>query len=277
MPQLEPPADARMRHLGRSPIVAALLVAALLACHQRPALAQTSSIPGAEEEDDDDNDLGLYVLGGLAAAIVGTAPLWGPARLLDDDFSATATFLEHPYQGGQPGYLCLGNQAMPGTTIWGATAASDYGFDGDIQRLGTRLAVDTQARFGLDTEWNHLWGELEGRPWDEMQTGDFHFTVRFAQHSHAQFRAGAGFRWLSDELDTNYGFSGTYGIDVQPVRPLVLSLSLEAGTLRHDPFFHGRASAGLVWKHAEVFAGFDYLQIDEVEAAGPMIGLRIWL
>jgi hypothetical protein len=34
---------------------------------------------------------------------------------------------------------------------------------------------------------------------------------------------------------------------------------------------------GLIWSHVEVFAGFDYLQIDDQEIAGPMIGLKLWL
>ena len=45
----------------------------------------------------------------------------------------------------------------------------------------------------------------------------------------------------------------------------------------HEPFLHGRLSLGAAWKRLELFAGFDYLQIDRLETAGPMVGLRLWL
>lgn len=187
------------------------------------------------------------------------------------------TFYEFPYENGQPGYLSVGPEPPAETTVWGATLSTEYGFDSQADRFGSRLTVDTTHRFGIDTEWNTLSGSFPGRPWEEMQTGDFHFSARFAQNPNTQYRVGLGMRWLDDPLDTNYGFSSMYGIDMQPVRPLTLSMNLEAGTLRHEVFFHGRATVGVIWSGLEVFTGFDYLQIDRQEIAGPMLGLRLWL
>src|SRR5262249_9451942 len=126
-------------------------------------------------------------------------------------------------------------------------------------------------------EWSEWWGNLGGRPWDEMQTGDMHLLWRFAQKPQGEFCAGAGFCWLSDKLGTNYGVSAPFGLESPPRQPLGFSLQVEGGALRHDPFFHGRITAGCLWKRCEVFAGFDYMQIDRLEAAGPVAGLRLWL
>lgn len=238
---------------------------------QQPLRAQYAS-------DRDDNDDGaLYVLGGILAGIVASSPFWVPHLVLEEDGGDPAFFYEYPFQSSEGDYMYRGFHPPEHATVWSANLIADYGTDFDVDRYGTRLTIDTATRFGIDSEWNLLQGDMEGRPWDEMETGDFHITMRFAQHPRVQFRAGAGLRWLSDDLDTNYGISGQYGVEIQPVRPLILSVQLEAGTLRHDPFLHGRATIGLIYNRFELFTGFDYLQIDHLETAGPLAGLRIWL
>jgi hypothetical protein len=257
-------------------LTALLLIGLVLA--PRVALPQTSSsYDPTSSQDGDDLDTILVMLGAFAAAIGGTSPLWGPVWVLNDDYGRTAYFYEHPYDCQFPGYLHLGDAPPPGTSVWAATLSSEYGFESDADRFGDRLTIDTSSRFGLDAEWNWISGDAAAFADPEFQTGDFNFTLRFAQDPHVQFRTGVGFRWLADDLDTNYGVSFMYGVDVEPIRPLVLSALIEGGALRHDPFFHGRASVGLIWSHVEVFAGFDYLQIDDQEIAGPMIGLKLWL
>ena len=255
------------------PIVIASLLLVLLC---RPLCAQYDANGYPKSDDDDSGDLALLVLGGIAAAVAGTAPVWVPRWLLEEE-SEPGFFFEYPYYEQRWQYLDLGQHPAEGATVWGATITGDYSTDGDIDRAATRITFDSTSRFGFESEFNHLWGTLEDRPWDEMQTGDAHVLWRFAQHPCVQFRAGLGFRWLTDELDTNYGFSGHYGVEIQPVRPLAISLQVEGGTLRHDPFLHGRMTLGLLWKRTELFAGFDYLQIDELESAGPVAGLRLWL
>ena len=54
---------------------------------------------------------------------------------------------------------------------------------------------------------------------------------RFAQSPRSQWRAGIGFNWLDDPIDTNFGFNFTYGFDLFPRRPWVLSTELDWGTL----------------------------------------------
>jgi hypothetical protein len=45
------------------------------------------------------------------------------------------------------------------------------------------------------------------------------------------FRTGLGFNWLDDPIDTNFGFNFTYGADLFPRRPWVLSATIDWGTL----------------------------------------------
>jgi hypothetical protein len=106
--------------------------------------------------------------------------------------------------------------------------------------------------------------------------GDCNVVFRFAQGEHAQFRTGVGFNWLDDPIETNFGFNFTYGADLFPRRPWVLSGTIDWGTLGEAELFRFRTTAGVVFHGVEVYTGYEYLDIDTTQMSGLIGGVRIW-
>jgi hypothetical protein len=172
-------------------------------------------------------------------------------------------------------------EEVAGVRWWSARLDVDESNDfRGLNRVGGRLLLDTTTRFGLQTSWTWLHERLDadgpGRAADDMVLGDVNGVYRFAQGERAEFRAGLGARILADGDHSHYGFNFTYGVDLFPVRPLILSATLDAGTLGSAGVFHARATAGVALSAFEVFAGYDYLRIGSVDLQGPVIGLRVW-
>ena len=88
--------------------------------------------------------------------------------------------------------------------------------------------------------------------------------------------AGLGANVLDNPVKTRWGFNFTYGADLFLVKPLVLSLELDAGTLGKVGAFHARGTAGVLWRGWEVFTGYDYRRIGPVDLQGPVAGVRLW-
>jgi hypothetical protein len=254
---------------ARAAFVAAL--AALLAWGS-PARA---SHDGTFDPDDDGDEGEIYVLGAILAGIAATAPFWGPpAALGDAGLTTEGRFAKYPYANGDGPYLRPGND-IEGRYFAGSWLA-DYVYDAGIDQFHTQLALDTAPRFGFDIEFSDIAGESPELPLGEMQTGDFNILLRFAQGERIQFRTGGGFRWLSDERDTNYGFNFAYGFDIQMMRPIVVSFMADLGRVRDEPAYHVRLTVGAILWRTEAFAGIDYLSLEDREVAGPTAGLRVW-
>ena len=136
--------------------------------------------------------------------------------------------------------------------------------------------MTTRSRFGLDTETSYLEERLAGGAHDALWIGDCNVVYRFAQNERAQFRTGIGFNWLDDPIDTNFGFNFTYGADFFLKRPWVLSATLDWGTLGEAELFRVRTTGGLVVYGVEVYAGYEYLDIDAMQTNMIIGGVRIW-
>ena len=91
-----------------------------------------------------------------------------------------------------------------------------------------------------------------------------------------QMSAGLGLNVLDDRFRTHYGFNFTYGADIFPVKPLVVSLSMDAGNVGHAGLFRARGTVGVLYRGLELFTGYDYLNIGGVDLQGPLAGLRLW-
>ena len=227
-----------------------------------------------------DDDAGFrLVLGDLIGKVLFVAvssPWWVPHVAVDDDLSDWASFPSAPYDDGHDGYLVIDTLAPIEADGLAARIRTEYGTDfDDLSRIGTRLIVDTGSRFGIDTEWNQ-WFEETGGSRDTLATGDFNLVYRFAQHERIQFRSGLGFNWLADSGEGDFGFNFTYGVDVFPIEPVILSGTLDVGSLGDAAFVHVRSTAGVNWGPAELFAGYDYQRIGPVNLHGLVAGLQLW-
>ncbi|MBY0233156.1 MAG: hypothetical protein K2W96_28055 [Gemmataceae bacterium] len=202
--------------------------------------------------------------------------------LLDDNGTRKARFSDHPYALDYASYLDTtgfgrGSDAPQPTKGWGTRLGLENGNDfSGLNRLGGRAWLDTTARLGVTTSWDHFQERLPGGGTDELVLGDLMLTWRFAQAEWMQMHAGLGGRGLFDRYRVRGGFNFLYSADVFPIEPLVLSSSVEVGHLNEAFTLRLRASAGVQWKHAEAFVGYDWLRIGGADLHGPMAGLRLW-
>lgn len=228
-------------------------------------------------DDDDDCDESLFGrIFGPPIVFALSSPWWGPHVMLDDDFANWADFAEAPYADGHDGFLLIESAGRETGRVWTSRLTVDSGHDfDDLHRIGTRLVVDTSARLGFDTEWNQ-WVERVPGGHDSLSTGDFNVVIRFAQQEQVQFHSGLGFNWLADADDSEFGFNFTYGVDLFPHDPWIVSSTLDLGTLGGAGLLHSRTSVGVIFGGVEVFTGFDYQRIGSADLHGLTAGLRFW-
>ncbi len=252
----------------------------------------------SKPEDDDHCD-GDSIFGEMFGKLLFhglTSPFWGPAAVAQADFVSTAYFPRFPYQE-TGGYIVSASWAKrAGDSFrrehrpdpfdgylwpteprrWGARVRFDYGdnFDG-LERVGGHLLMSTSSRFGLDTEMNYLRETFPGGE-DRLWIGDCNVIYRFAQSERMQWRAGVGFNWLDDPLETNYGFNFTYGADFFPHKPWVLSATLDWGSLGRAELFRFRSTVGVLVFGMEAYTGYEYLDVDNTQINSLIGGVRIW-
>jgi hypothetical protein len=232
-----------------------------------------------DDWDDDDDD----TLGGMFGEALGRfvftlaiAPWLAPPAMLDDETSMFADFPRAPYADDVSGHLLIWSPLPDDAKSWNARLAAFYGnnFDG-LHRAGARLQLDTASRFGFDAEW-HQWIEDVAQGHDTLAVGDANLVYRFAQHEQVEFHTGLGFNWLADSARSDFGFNLTYGVDLFPRRPWVISAVLDAGTLGDAGYFHGRTSVGVIWEQVELFAGYDVQRFGGARLDGLIAGMQFW-
>jgi hypothetical protein len=202
-------------------------------------------------------------------------------------------FLRHPYQDGAPGRMVIVKDppaetdplaeppkaTLPpsGSQRHAARLALEYAHDLDgVLRPTARLQLEFPLRLGLESAWTHFIEPLSGGGFDRLTIGDTNLTFRFAQSPSAQFWVGLGLRLLTDAVGTDPGFNFTYGFDLFPGRPLVISASIDLGNLGLAFALHGRATVGVALGVFELYAGYDAMLVDPVLFHGPLAGLRVW-
>ena len=77
-------------------------------------------------------------------------------------------------------------------------------------------------------------------------------------------------------MNSDAGLNFTLGADFYPNDPFIVSGEIDWGWLGAADLFHGRVSLGVIHHGWEMFAGYDYYHIGDVEIDGPMLGLRFW-
>ena len=238
-----------------------------------------------DHDDDCDDDDGIsfhyhdFGDGFLhAAGLVLTAPWWGPHVMFDEGFSVPGYFPGEPYFRDDAGYMIIGrsNAKDEYPRNMATRFALEYGHDLDnLQSVTGRILWEHQMRFGIDGEIRYLQEEGDFLD-DQLAIGDLNFVYRFAQSERLVMRSGVGINWLIDEHDAEAGFNFTYGGDLFPVKPLVISSEIDWGTLGDAEVFQWRGTVGAVWDHIEVYAGYRYYELEGVALDGLILGLRTW-
>ena len=244
----------------------------------QPTIPTFPTTPGwsssATSEDDRDHPFRDFV--NTTVVFSTSAPWWLPHYALRDDFLNWTDDPTAPYAEGHDGYLVINDPDTLDTRWWAARISTEYGTNfGSLSRIGTRLIFDTSTRFGFDTEWNQ-WIEATPLGNDSLATGDFNLVYRFAQSERVQFYSGAGVNWLADSARSDFGFNLTYGVEAFPTDPLVLAATIDLGSLGDAVFFHFRSTAGVMVGPGELFTGYDYQRIGNVNLQGLLLGIRFW-
>ena len=234
------------------------------------------------------NNLVFY---GACGAI--SAPYWGPYVLLQQDYlrePSNDIFKPYPYAPldsydderigfmADKSYLSECEESAR-VKNWSLRLDCDYGdqIRSGQNRVGTHLLFESTWRLGIDMQYDWLHEFNFYQPQESMSLGDWNLTFRFADSPRWQFRSGFGMNWSADENEGDIGFNFTYGFDVYPIRPLIISNSIDWGTLGHDELFRYRCTAGVIINRFECYTGYEYLDLDHEQRNYLLAGVRIWL
>ncbi len=223
------------------------------------------------DDDDNDNALAAFLAAGVLAGV--TSPFWGPNVALEDDISQAGYFPEHPYENAEGSLLY--DKSPRGAHDSLIVLQGQYGdnFDNIIHANG-RVLMEHSSRFGFDTEFFYRNEDVQTGH-DELWTGDFNVTYRFAQSEKWQFRAGLGANWLVYNDQADEGINFTYGADWFPADPVVVSALLDWGRVGDAGLFHGRTTIGLSHNGWGVFTGYDFFEIGHQEIHSWINGIEL--
>jgi hypothetical protein len=225
----------------------------------------------------------------LGAAVVATSPWWGPHVLFGDDLGVVGYFPGCPYALPWSGYMNIDfnatkrieeQEAQFGAPdyqkTWAVRFSLEDGHDfGALNRIEGKLFLDTSSRFGVQSRWSY-YQENDGSRHDESLLGDTELTFRFVQGERIQMHTGLGFRLLADRSDTRAGVNFLYGADLYPIKPLIVSSSIDLGNLDAAFLVHGRCTLGVAYRNWELLTGYDFLRVGSVNLQGPLLGVRTW-
>jgi hypothetical protein len=240
-----------------------------------------NSSASSQDNGLDDEGYGALVLVGLFAA---TSPFWLPPLIVEDDYQQAARFSPYPYSRVDSAYINVDGTRSDAPygdpdflQPWSASLQIENGNDfNGLNRLGVRGVFDTSTRFGVRSNWDWYQENLGNGRTDETVLGDTELTFRFAQSDWLRMYAGAGFRAMEDRQTDRWGFNFTYGADIFPVWPLIISTSVDLGDLGEAFVVEARGTAGWGWRNGELFFGYDFRRIGTVNLQGLLGGFRLW-
>lgn len=247
---------------------------------KQPASSNNSNWWSSTDDCHTDDDSSTDITGTFAiVGVVATSPFWAPIALCGDDPIIAGYFAPYPYEGTSGSMVFdhgTTGEIPPAGYVWAIKVRGEYGDDFDsLTRYSGHVLVEHSNRWGFDSETNYWREALAGGGHDELWTGDANLLFRFAQSERAQFRAGLGANWLSDNVGTELGFNFTYSADFYPAKPLVLSSELDAGWLGEAWLIHLRTTIGVQWRQVEVYTGYDYREIGSTQLDGWISGVRV--
>ncbi len=263
----------------------------------------SQSASGPDSDDILEDFKGFFGMIGFGAL---ASPFWLPPFLLHDPFPAPGKFSGYPYAlptsayiqnsdflevsraGPRPDLPTAGHAATPVVSdrdffdpqrmkSWATRASFEAGTDfSGLTRIGGRFALDTEWRVGVTSSLDYYRERLPCGCVDRTVLGDINLTLRFAQAEWLQMYTGLGARGMFDGDRTRGGVNFQYGADFFPADPVVVSTLFEMGNLDRAFVTRVRGSVGIQLRHAELFAGYDWLRIGAADLHGPMVGLRLW-
>jgi hypothetical protein len=151
-----------------------------------------------------------------------------------------------------------------------------YGLE-SIHKTSGFMMLETQWRLGLEGGYSYFRESSKSGGWDTTGMGDLNAVYRFAQNRRVQMRTGFGGRFMVDGLGWSGGVNFTYGFDIYPVYPLVISAAVDFGNLKSSFVLHARGHLGAVFRSFELLFGWDVLQVASTTIHGPLAGMRVWI
>lgn len=247
----------------------------------RPDLPSPSGTGHHHEGDSFSGDvLGLIVVG-IILIPVGAAWL-GMQTVAPDGVPSDVGLAGVPYVQSHPGWL--GDQRNGGPTrLVGAQVQSEFGMiERDLQRygIGARLWITAFAQ--ISTDYHRYFEQRGSGGHDTLTVGCTDLSLGIPLTSRGHLHLGVGVLTYHDEVGTESGAAFAGGFDLFPVRPLVVSVAGNAGSIGSDAeegrtsLRMLRASLGACIDRFEIYGGWQGTWIGQVRLSGPMAGLRVW-
>jgi hypothetical protein len=201
-------------------------------------------------------------------------PIYDPPIYPSAATSLVSSFPEYPYADGLGGAMVTDGSSFG--KEWSGQVQFEFGSGDDVDRSGGAFLLEGVHGFGIDVDWDSYREDLPGGGQDELHIGEFNLLYRIAESEHSLIRVGVGVAWLGDRFDTDYGVNFSIKADYMPRRPLVFSGELDLGTIGDAETLHAAGTVGVMLQRCELYGGYDYRRIGDVELVGPMMGLRVW-
>lgn len=206
--------------------------------------------------------------------------------------------LDYPYADGELGWLVseksspVPKESLPpgvapasnreNLSLFGGAVRGEYTDCGDgLKRYAEAIQVSfTYLR--LETEWQRYIEHLPNGSTDSLTLGTLGVAIAFPVKDHITLTIGAGASFYHDPSGDETGWYGKAGLEIYPIRPLILNAEVWGGYVRADEFDAetfiggGRATAGVIWNRFELYGGWQATWIEAVTLSGPTIGLRVW-
>lgn len=203
-------------------------------------------------------------------------------------------FAQHPYDpyvgnedNGYVKRIPIGDPQQNYRFVSG-TASGELGYVGKHAWRGGLSARLNLWRFGIDTDLS-MFGKQKTQ--GITYAGSSNVTFSLIMRPRIIWRLGGGVAYLANGgvLGINQPHNGaevggnlTSSVDVFPFKPLVLSGQVDYGRVGHGSdqainMIHTRATLGLMLPHGvEVYGGYDFRRIGQLNLQGPTVGVRVW-
>lgn len=231
------------------------------------------------DDDDDDNVLmaGFNDLTGQVLMAALSSPFAIPRAAVADADLHAIEFPAFPY--AEDRQSPLGDFFSDGEPAdWQTVLRGQYGDDFDgLSHASGRLLLDSWTRFGIDTEFFYRHEDLPVGGSDQLWTGDANIVYTFAKGELGQFRTGFGVNWLAGVGQSDAGFNFTYGGELNPAEPFVITGDIDWGRIGDASLFHGRATIGITRGGWGLFTGYDYFSIGKTDLHSWINGVELRL